>query len=94
MSIGADTKKVNFAESFARNEERVAVLNSGCRLDRDKIKELDFSTLAQLQFNTTNKLDLDEKFIFKENRAQIRKEQLHKFQLVDLFRMKQEWLRY
>jgi len=82
------SRHLGFGETLERNEGRVAVLKSGCRLDDDKLKDLDFPTLHKIQYNTTNSLDIDHTFLNNvDNNFPNDKNSLNKFQLVDLFRL-------
>jgi len=85
------SRHLGFGETLERNEGRVAVLKSGCRLDDDKLKDLDFPTLHKIQYNTTNSLDIDHTFLNNvDNNFPNDKNSLNKFQLVDLFRLEKE----
>ena len=55
-----------FADSEARNLARVDVMNQGCRLDTANRANLNFETLRELQYNSTNHLDIDSDFLKNE----------------------------
>ena len=84
---------LSYSDSLYRNSKRVEILNTGCQLAPEKISDLDFSSLNELHFNATRRLGIDRSFMGRSPRElQDQGKQLEKFQLVDLFRIKQEMI--
>jgi len=82
---------LSYSDSLYRNSKRVEILNTGCQLAPEKISDLDFSSLNELHFNATRRLGIDRSFMGRSPRElQDQGKQLEKFQLVDLFRIKQK----
>ena len=84
--------QLSFAESESRNNARVALMQSGCQLDTAFIDDkIDFETLRQLQFNSTNNLGVDEPFSGRGKLlSELAVRDLARYQLVDLFAMDQD----
>ena len=84
---------LSYSDSLYRNSKRVEILNTGCQLAPEKISDLDFSSLNELHFNATRRLGIDRSFMGRSPRElEDQGKQLEKFQLVDLFRIKQEMI--
>ena len=84
---------LSYSDSLYRNSKRVEILNTGCQLAPEKISDLDFSSLNEIHFNTTHRLGIDRSFMGRNSRElKDQGKQLEKFQLVDLFRIKQEMI--
>ena len=81
---------LSFADSEARNLARVDVMNQGCRLDTANRANLNFDTLRELQFNSTNHLEIDSNFLKHENNQEIKITDLKQTELIDLFKMEKE----
>ena len=79
-----------FADSEARNLARVEVMNHGCRLDTANRANFNFETLRELQYNSTNHLEIDSNFLKNEKDQDIKIQDLKQTELIDLFKMEKE----
>ena len=91
ISMERPTMHLAFADSEARNLARVDVMNQGCRLDTANRANLNFETLRELQYNSTNHLDIESNFLKNEDHDQdIKIQDLKQTELIDLFKIQKE----
>lgn len=85
------TLQLSFDDSKNRNNARVNLMQSGCQLDTNFIdNNIEFETLRQLQFNSTNNLGVDAPFSGQGKLlSDLTVADLARYQLIDLFAMDQ-----